>query len=52
MLNSLAREGVLGVTAENRLAAVEVGQVVDGQRGVVLKGISTGTNALGALLGT
>lgn len=50
MLDSLAGEGVLGVTAKNRLAAVEVGQVVDGQRRVVLKGISTGTDALRALL--
>lgn len=51
MLNSLARVGILGVTAEHRLAAVEVGQVVDGQRGVGLKGVSAGTDALGALLG-
>lgn len=50
MLNSLAREGVLGVTAQNRLAAVESVQVVDSQRGVVVKGISTGTDALRALL--
>lgn len=52
MLDSLAREGILGVTAEDRLAAIEVAQVIHGERGVVVKGISTGTNALRALLGT
>lgn len=51
MLNSLSGEGVLGVTAEDRLAAVEVGQVVDGQRRVVVEGVSSRTEVLGALLG-
>lgn len=51
MLHGLAREGVLGVTAEDRLAAVEVCQVVDGQRRIVVEGVRARTKVLGALLG-
>lgn len=51
MLDSLSGEGVLGVTAEDGLAAVEGVQVVDGQRRVVVQGVASRTDALGALLG-
>lgn len=51
MLDGLAGEGVFGVTAEDGLAAVEGGQVVDGQGRVAVEGVASCADVLGALLG-
>lgn len=51
MLNVVSRERVLGVAAQHALAAVDGGQVVDGQRWVGVQGVGALADVLGALLG-
>lgn len=51
MLNGGAREGVLGVGRQHRLAGVDLGQVVDCQGRVAVEGVAAGADVGGPPLG-